>query len=76
VNLPHGIELEMEDNRLLCINCGAEAPLKKKARFLRRHPMACVRAKLERRKFVKQLAEGTRSVDDTERRGGKYGAIS
>jgi len=76
MKLPHGIELEMEDGRLLCINCGAEAPLKKKARFLRRHPVACVRAKLERKAFVKQLSQGTRSVDDTERRGGKYGTIT
>lgn len=75
MRLPEGIEFEMEDGRLVCINCGAEAALKDKARFLRRHPMPCVRAKIERRLFVKQLAQGTRSVDDTERRGGKYGAI-
>lgn len=73
MKLPYMIELK--DGRLHCGNCGAETELKRRSRFLRRHPMECVRAKLERRKFVKQLAEGVRCVEDTERRGGKYGAI-
>ena len=70
--LPHGITFDMEDGRLVC-ECGAEAALKNKARFLRRHPLMCRYHKAERYRFVRQLAEGTRSVDDTERRGGKYG---
>lgn len=71
MKLPHGIELK--DGRLVCVNCNAETELKHKARFLRRHPGDCVRAKVERWLFVKQLAQGVRSVEDTERRGGKYG---
>jgi len=79
MNLPQGIEIVTGSSiprllsRLRCMNCGADTELKHKARFLRRHPMECVKAKIERRRFVKQLAQGTRSVDDTERRGGKYG---
>lgn len=70
MKFPYGIELG--DSRLVCINCNAETELKHKARFLRRHPMNCVRAIMDRRKFAKELADGVRSVDDTERRGGKY----
>ena len=78
MKLPHDIEITTNGPlpKLVCLNCGAESEMKHKARFLRRHPMECVRAILERRKFTKQLAQGVRSVEDTERRGGKYGAIN
>lgn len=43
-------------------SCGAKAPPKDRKRFLARHPKMCS----ERREFTRQLAQGTRCVDDVQ----------
>jgi hypothetical protein len=55
------------DGKLAC-SCGAKADRKDRRRFLRRHADgACGARKAEREAFTKQLAQGTRCVDDNER---------
>ena len=56
-------------NKRAACSCGASAGGRHSVpRFLRRHPSLCS----ERREFSKQLASGTRSVEDHERREVEY----
>lgn len=43
-------------------SCGSKAEPKDRNRFLKRHPRICS----ERREFTKQIARGTRCVDDED----------
>ena len=45
--------------------CGARAGKKDRSRFLRRHPGKCS----DREGFTRQVAQGTRHLDDLERNG-------
>lgn len=61
--LPDGVMLT-RGGLLVCEYCLAQAKNtpSERGRFLKRHPKLC----LERREFWRQLAQGTRSVDDQE----------
>ncbi len=48
-----------ESRSLFVCSCGATSPKRGLKRFLDRHPRICD----ERRRFAKELARGTRSVD-------------
>jgi hypothetical protein len=53
-----------------CTKCGSTCEPKDRGRFKRRHPSECIAhvAKIEaKRAFAKQLAQGTKSVDEADR---------
>jgi hypothetical protein len=57
------VATDPDTGEVMC-SCGARAEAKDRRRFLSRHPKLCS----ERRRFSQQLANGTRSVDDQDKR--------
>ena len=61
----YGASKQHEIEMVVC-SCGARHKGKNGLkRFLDRHPRLCSERSSERREFAKQLAAGTRSVDDS-----------
>ena len=62
-------EVFKDERGVFVCSCGAECRERKDiVRFLRRHPRLCS----ERREYTKQLARGTRCVEDEERKVPDY----